>query len=329
MLSVFKNMRTCDINNVIRHSKILGKKVDKSDNGIKNEVRKNYHTNVNMEHKRSSRSKRVGSIERKEDDADEPRTEKKGKRRARQLSDSSSEGSSSISIDNAIISDSEEVAYQEKNGRARRALSFSEILSSNDVPQRSRSPKRKGNMIRSHDTQETRLNSDLTLPKENGYDKGDESERSIQEERSPKRSTKEKKMNNNPPEQVENTNSLQASKSLMLGSKGTIKRGKPEPMTPRKSPEDKATCEPQPWLLRDIDSSNESSEQKRVNQILKDAFENNEFPSMQELANLEEKTKTPTKKIIYWFQQTRKTKRKESTKKSARLRAFSAQGAAS
>jgi hypothetical protein len=327
MLNIFKNMRTCDVNNVIKVPKVLGKKLDASDLGVRNELGKTYHNNVNMDHKRSSSLNSSGSAERKEDN--ELSRAKKNKNRARPLSDSSSEDSSSISIDNRIISDSEEVAYQDRDGRARRALSFSEMSSSNDVPQRSRSPKRKAGIITPHVTQETRLISGITLPKENGYDKGNESERSIQEERSPKRSNKEKRTNNTFPEPIETTNSSQTSNTSMLGSKGTVKRGKPEPLTPKKSPTNNGTFDPLPWLLRESNSSNENSEQKRVNQILKDSFDKNEFPSMQELSDLEEKTKTPTKKIIYWFQQTRKTKRKESTKKSARLRAFSAQGAAS
>ena len=53
-----------------------------------------------------------------------------------------------------------------------------------------------------------------------------------------------------------------------------------------------------------------SGQNQDVDQALKASFAKNPFPSMQELIDLEAETGMTTKKIIYWFQQTRKTQRK-------------------
>ena len=220
-----------------------------------------------------------------------------------------------------MISGSEDTKFEEGEGRVRRALSFSEMSSSNDVPQRPRSPKRKGNLSKVDANKQTNLTRPLVLHIQQNYDEGDESERSIQEARSPKRSSKAGVKSKNADNFVQdNTNTVSSSIQLSssgLGAKGGVKRGKPEPLTPNRSPEKKNDEEGIPWLLRENMRTPESGS-SRQRHILRDAFERNEFPSMQDLMALEEKTKMPTKKIIHWFQQARKIQRSEE--KSRELR---------
>merc|ERR1712223_1235541 len=70
----------------------------------------------------------------------------KNKNLAKRLLESSSD-ESFVSFRNESESDSNDVNHVPMNNKAMRALSFSEASSSNDVPQRSRSPKRKGSTM--------------------------------------------------------------------------------------------------------------------------------------------------------------------------------------
>ena len=74
------------------------------------------------------------------------------------------------------------------------------------------------------------------------------------------------------------------------------------PEAPKKTPEEEENL---PWLLRD---SNSTKKKCRIERALEDAYDKNPFPTIEELSELEEVTNMSTKKIIYWFQQTRKTK---------------------
>ena len=235
--------------------------------------------------------------------------------RNRKMSDSSSD-SSLLSIDDQIASDTDGVDSTSTTTKARRSLNFSEVSSSNDTPQRSRSPKRKGTSSRPEVVKPTQPREALALFKENGYDEGDESERSIQEARSPKRSSKAgirtNRCNNNVTDVNDLSSALQTSNLPLLGGKGKTKRGKPEPSYQSRNAETKETEEHLPWLLRESPNKISSSGHKKdADRILKNAFNQNPCPSMQELIDLESKTEIPTKQIIYWFQQTRKEKRKE------------------
>ena len=285
-----------------------------TDLAIKHNVKVPDQNKPNSEDNASSRSSTPGFLGFSDKDREEDICNTENlKRRARRISDSASD-ESSLSIGIGMLSDSEDVDFKgTTEGRARRALSFSEMSSSNDTPQRPRSPKRKGvlqgnvvgNVVRS-DIDESL--SSIPLPKENGHDEGDESERSIQEARSPKRSSKlGSKVNSSnttvPVTVVEDA----VSQSPMLGAKYGTKRGKPEPLTPKKSTIRREEDPALPWLLRE----NKSASENGTTQILRNAFEKNMFPSLSDLTDLEAATKMPTKKIILWFQQARKAKQKE------------------
>ena len=297
--------------------KVVLKSIDLSKINLRDSVNKDNSNNLTQNRQILSKSeKRMIS----DDNGDSDLIQNGNHRRsyAQRISDSDE---SSVSIGNGMISGSQDTKSEEGEGRVRRALSFSEMSSSNDVPQRPRSPKRKGNLSKADANKQTNLRRPLVLHIQQNYDEGDESERSIQEARSPKRSSKAGVKSKNVDNFVQdNTNAISSSMQLSssgLGAKGGVKRGKPEPLTPNRSPEKKNDEEGVPWLLRENLRTPESGS-SRQRHILRDAFERNEFPSMQDLMALEEKTKMPTKKIIHWFQQARKIQRSEE--KSRELR---------
>ena len=231
------------------------------------------------------------------------------KNRVRRILESSSD-ESFVSFRNESETDSNDVNEKPIDNKAIRALSFSEASSSNDVPQRSRSPKRKGSTARRNQSNQVRLTTaTVDFPHRNGHDDGDESERSVQEARSPKRSSKNGSKANHVPNvhqnQEETLDYPLASNSNIHIKRGSAKRGKPEPITPQKTPEEEENL---PWLLRD---SNSTKKKCRIERALEDAYDKNPFPTMDELSELEAITNMSTKKIIYWFQQTRKTKSRE------------------
>merc|ERR1712156_344161 len=209
----------------------------------------------------------------------------KNKNLAKRLLESSSD-ESFVSFRNESESDSNDVNHVPINNKAMRALSFSEASSSNDVPQRSRSPKRKGStMRRPHVNKNNLPKPNLSLSHENGNDEGDESERSVQEARSPKRSSKTgpkaSQVPNGHLEQADTIGFSQASNSFIHLKRGNAKRGKPEPMTPKKIPGEE---EDLPWLLRD---SNSAKKKSRIESALEDAYDRNPFPTMDEISELE------------------------------------------
>ena len=297
--------------------KVVLKSLDLSNINLRDTAGENNLNNLTQNRKILSQSeKRIISDDNGENDLIQNGNNRRSY--AQRISDSDE---SSVSIGNGMISESQDTKSEEGEGRVRRALSFSEMSSSNDVPQRPRSPKRKGNLGKVDANKQTNTRRPLVLHIPQNYDEGDESERSIQEARSPKRSSKagvkSKHLDNFVQDNTDLTSSSTPLSSSAFGAKGGVKRGKPEPLTPNRSPQKINDEEGIPWLLRENVRTPESGS-SRQRHILRDAFERNEFPSMQDLIALEEKTKMPTKKIIHWFQQARKIQRSEE--KSRELR---------
>ena len=252
--------------------KVVLARLDLSNINLRDAAEKDSSNNLTQNHNVLSKSnKRIPS----DDNSDGELIQNGNHHRsyAQRISDSDD---SSISIGNGMLSGSQDTKSEEGEGRVRRALSFSEMSSSNDVPQRPRSPKRKGNLSKVDANKQTDARRPLVLQIQQNYDEGDESERSIQEARSPKRSSKSgaksKHLDNLLQDNTDATSSSMQLSSSALGAKGGVKRGKPEPLALNRSPEKKNDEEGIPWLLRENVKTPESGS-SRQRHILRDAFE--------------------------------------------------------